>query len=441
MIQPISAAYVVLIFGVGTLFWASVGVLRFLCDRSQRPPARHRVGQAPSLGAADVALLMAARNEAAVIGESIDAAAAIVPRENIFVVSDASTDLTAEISRAADVNVLVLQVNAGKAGAIVAGLQHFDICRRFEVVLFMDADTRPAPDYLTTGLPAFQDRGVVAVAGYAKSIVDPLPGTRIGRLLVAYRQRFYTVLQLLFKYGQAAEALNVVSIVPGFASMYRASILPEIDISAPGLVIEDFNMTFEVHAKKLGRIAFHPGVAVAFTQDPENFRDYVRQIRRWTLGFWQTVRRHGFHAGVFWWALAAHVIELILAGLMLVFAIPVLMISVYGSALRGVGDAFSRFAFDVSSLLPPLSIALGIYLPDFVLTLIAVVALRRPSLLLWAPLFPLIRIVDAGVCLSTLPLAKSGSTGRWTSPTRRKLPAGFDVAMPVRITRKVGSEE
>jgi poly-beta-1,6-N-acetyl-D-glucosamine synthase len=417
----VSALYVVLIFGVGTLFWASVGVLRFLFDRARRPSGRHRVGHGPNLGAADVAVVIAARNEAAVIAESIDAAAAIVPRENIFIVSDASTDPTADISRAADVNVLELEVNAGKAGAIVAGLQHFDLYRRFEVVMFMDADTRPSPDYLTTGLPAFRDRDVVAVAGYAKSMDDPLPAQWIGRLLVAYRQRFYTVLQLLFKYGQAAGALNVVSIVPGFASMYRTSIVSEIDISAPGLVIEDFNMTFEVHAKKLGRIAHHPGMAVAYTQDPENFREYVRQIRRWTLGFWQTVRRHGFHAGVFWWALAAHIFELILSALLLVFLIPLFVISVYGSTHSGFSDSFSRFAFDVSVFLPPESIALGVYLPDFVLTVITVVALRRSSLLLWAPLFPLLRIVDAGVCLSTLPLAWSGSSGRWTSPTRRKL--------------------
>ena len=30
----------------------------------------------------------------------------------------------------------------------------------------------------------------------------------------------------------------------------------------PGLVIEDFNMTFEVHRRKLGRIAFEPRVRV-----------------------------------------------------------------------------------------------------------------------------------------------------------------------------------
>ena len=156
--------------------------------------------------------------------------------------------------------------------------------------MLLDADTRPNPDYLETGLPLFLDPEVVAVAGRAKSIMTPPAPTVLGRFLVAHRERLYIVVQLLLKYGQAARGANVVSIVPGFASMYRTSALAKIKVLAPGLVIEDFNMTFEIHAKKLGRIAFHPSAAVAYTQDPDNLQDYTRQVRRWILGFWQTVR-------------------------------------------------------------------------------------------------------------------------------------------------------
>ena len=44
---------------------------------------------------------------------------------------------------------------------------------------------------------------------------------------------------------------RVVTIVPGFASMYRTDAVAQIDVTGAGLVIEDFNMTFEIHAKKL----------------------------------------------------------------------------------------------------------------------------------------------------------------------------------------------
>src|SRR4029450_7121923 len=93
--------------------------------------------------------------------------------------------------------------------------------------------------------------------------------------------------------------------------MYRTRILSSIDIDAPGLAIEDFNMTFEVHARRLGRIAFHPGRAIAYTQDPHTLRDYSKQVERWSLGFWQTLRRHGLHVGRFWCLLAAFVAEVL----------------------------------------------------------------------------------------------------------------------------------
>lgn len=138
------------------------------------------------------------------------------------------------------------------------------------------------------------------------------------RFLFAYRERLYAAVQLLMKYGQGAGAANVVNIVPGFASMYRTRIVREIDVDAPEPRIEDFNMTFEVHAKKLGRIEFHPSAAVAYTQDPDNLRDYTRQVRRWTLGFGQTVRRHGWNRGQFWVVLYVHVLELISASFVLI---------------------------------------------------------------------------------------------------------------------------
>ncbi|CEA08011.1 N-glycosyltransferase [Arthrobacter saudimassiliensis] len=162
------------------------------------------------------------------------------------------------------------------------------------------------------------------------------------------------VVQLLMKYGQASRPANVVSIVPGFASMYRARVLPHIDMTAPGLLIEDFNMTFEVHAKQLGRIEFHPSAANAFTQDPNTIRDYTRQVRRWSLGFWQTVRRHGLHPGRFWMALLLHIVELIASSLLLVLTLPLAALSM------ATGSSFLR----------PEHLLLGVLLPDFLLTAI-----------------------------------------------------------------------
>ncbi len=46
-----------------------------------------------------------------------------------------------------------------------------------------------------------------------------------------------------------------------------AQSLREINISRSGLVIEDFNMTFEVHRKRLGIVAYTPGARCS-TEDP-----------------------------------------------------------------------------------------------------------------------------------------------------------------------------
>lgn len=415
----------VLILGVNTLFWTTVGATRLVATwLRRRPPPQHgktSVIKHRRFSAGDVAILIPAHNEAAVITDSLRAAAALLPLSHIHVVSDGSTDATVAIATQFGAQVFDLIPNRGKAGALVAGIEHFELERRFKVVLLLDADTRLAPDYLTTGLPLLDEPGVVAVAGRVRCLLDPPPRTRMGRFLISYRSRLYAVTQLLVKYGQAARWANVVPIVPGFASMYRTDVLSHINITAPGLVIEDFNMTFEVHAKKLGRIAFHPGTAVAFTQDPDTWHDYINQVRRWTLGYWQTVRAHGLHAGRFWVALALQVTELICSSVTVLAMLPLMAFAVYSDTLANTyGDPTVVGRWRVIGTLSPHYLLLGFLVPDLALTVFAAIALRRPRLLLLAPLFPLMRFVEAYICLRTIPMAwRIHSTGRWISPARR----------------------
>ncbi|MHC6220037.1 glycosyltransferase family 2 protein [Arthrobacter sp. MMS24-S77] len=435
---------IVLVLGISTIFWSFAGLLRLASEQSwriqvwsnrirgwisllrgggvpaqRRQRARHR-SKGVRIYPSNVAVLVAAHNEALVIRETILAASVLVPRRNIHIISDMSTDDTAAIARAAGVKVLELEPNRGKAGALAAGIAHFDLCKRFKVVMLLDADTRPTPDYLETGLPLFSDPTVVAVAGRAKSIMSPPSPTAIGRFLVAYRERLYIVVQLLLKYGQAARGANVVSIVPGFASMYRTSALAEIQVLAPGLVIEDFNMTFEIHAKKLGRIAFHPSAAVAYTQDPDNLKDYIKQVRRWILGFWQTVRRHGLQFGRFWFVLGLYIVELVASCIFFVLLVPAFLLSSIAAVEVWIlGNRSDVFVF-LSGVLRPQDVLIGVFLPDFFLTILAAITMRSPRLLLMAPLFPLMRILDAIICLQVLPRAYSArSSGVWVSPVRR----------------------
>lgn len=402
--------------GASTLVWGTVAVVRLVAEHNRRPglltPSMYYRGD-------EVAVLIAAHDEELVIADAVRAARQLVPARNVFVVSDGSRDDTVARARAAGATAWDLSPNRGKAGAIRAGLERFRIAERFPLLLLLDADSRPRPDYLRTALPLFTDDGVVAVAGRATTSTDT-PSTRMGRFLTAYRERTYLCTQYLHKFGQAASGADAVAIVPGFASLYRTDVLDRIDIDAPGLSIEDFNMTFEVHAKRLGRIAFHPACAIAETQDPAVLRDYSAQVRRWSLGFWQTLRRHGFHRGLFWLSLGVFALETVVSSLVLVAILPLLMIAAVAAVMSvlGTGEE-AAIAGEVATQVPLVPLLIGFVFVDVVMSVFACLVSRtrpRPVMLL----YPLMRVWDAVLCLRALGAAWGRpSDGRWRSPDRR----------------------
>jgi hypothetical protein len=85
-----------------------------------------------------------------------------------------------------------------------------------------------------------------------------------------------------------------------------------------------------------------------------------------------------------------------------------------------VGDTYHAVAAHLSRG----SVAFGVLLPDLLLTAAVAMIERRPKYLLWAPLFLLMRTIDAALALYTLPLAwLRRSDGRWRSLSRRAAPA------------------
>ena len=422
---------IVLVLGVNFTLWGTIGLLRVVDDRifpqrSRRadPPRASEVG----LDVADVALLIPAHNEELVLGRTVASAAALLPIQNIYVVSDGSDDATEVIAEQLGANVLRLEPGRGKASALAAGLHSFELGSRYRVVLLLDADTELSHDYLTRGLQLFADPSVVAVAGGTTTDWRRSGRSIVTRFLLAHRDRIYLLTQLLQKFGQSWRRTNVVHIVPGAASMYRVETLAELDLEAPGLVIEDFNMTFEVHRKRLGRIAFHPSVR-ASTQDPDNFRDYTRQVRRWSLGFWQTVRRHGFWPSRFCLALVVTVFELLMSSLFFAM-LPLAFFAAGVDALMGgaVPSMSAPLAY-LADAFDPRLLFLAVVLPDYTLTVFAAVVQRRPQYLLLGIGFVPMRVLDACTALYTLPLAFArSSSGAWRSPHRRAVALEHEVS-------------
>jgi poly-beta-1,6-N-acetyl-D-glucosamine synthase len=455
----------VFVLGVNFAIWGTVGGIRLIESLARRlfrrrgqdvsgpesrmVPVRRRHGASPapavrkvSLSIADVAVLMPAHNEAAVLGASLQAITQLAPRQNIHVVSDGSTDNTPELARQAGVHVYQTETNMGKAGALHRAIEHFGLIDRFAVVLLLDADTRIQPDYFTEALPLFNAPDVVAVAGCVRTARDRKLSL-IGNILIGHRQRIYAIGQRVLKFGQTYLRINATPIVPGFASMYRTEILPYVDMNPPGLVIEDFNMTFEVYQKRLGKVAFTLS-AVAVTQDPVTFHDYVRQTRRWAVGMWQTVRRHPPRANLFSAMLAVLLLELITSSTIFVLLPLLVFILVLPDVAHSVLHwlPFYDVHASVASHMRLSAVLFGVALPDYAMTCLVAVLERRPRLLLLGFFFPVMRIIDSAIGLTSIPAGwLVRSNGTWKSPARRAVapaPAGEPAHEPARAVTGPG---
>lgn len=226
-----------------------------------------------------LALLIPGHNEELVIQDTINSAlAAGQALEHIYVVNDASTDATAKLARAIVGHNNVLTVRrSGKALAIRKALNAFRIVDRYEWVHIADADSVFDKNYFKEFLKHLDASRYVAMTGYVQALN--------GGLVSKFRAYDYTYGQEVMRRLQ--HALGVISVIPGPSSCYRTDILKELDFET-NTMTEDFDITLQIHRKKLGRIGFIP-TAKTLTQDPRTIRDYYQQVERWYRGFWQGV--------------------------------------------------------------------------------------------------------------------------------------------------------
>lgn len=84
----------------------------------------------------NISVLVPAYNEAKTIGQTLDSLAAALPRSEVVVIDDGSTDGTGTVAAARGVLVIKNRRNLGKAAALARGLQ---VCSG-EVIAMVDAD-------------------------------------------------------------------------------------------------------------------------------------------------------------------------------------------------------------------------------------------------------------------------------------------------------------
>jgi cellulose synthase/poly-beta-1,6-N-acetylglucosamine synthase-like glycosyltransferase len=229
-----------------------------------------------------IAILIPVYNEEPVLKGTIDALVqADAERRDIFVVDDRSTDRTAEIARQCGVSVFTVPKNGGKANAQRAALAHFKLLENYDWVIFLDGDTKVDPYFINALYKAAKEDPSIAL------YVGQVASVKNDHLFSASRAFDYTYGQDLAKQGQSN--FNVIFVSPGCSSMYRTDVLAKLEIDHMTLA-EDMDLTMQVH--RVGEKVHYLSEAVVYTQDPNNLKDYHKQILRWYRGFWQVIRKH-----------------------------------------------------------------------------------------------------------------------------------------------------
>lgn len=234
-----------------------------------------------------LSLLLPGHNEELIIGTTIKSAvAAGQSRRDIYVVDDNSSDRTRKIAVSLLGEDHVLTVSrSGKALAVKKAIDHFDIVSRYTWVHVADADSIFSPDYFKIYSSKLNGRKYAVAVGFVQSLR--------GNWISTYRAMMYTYSQHIQRRVQSY--LGMISVFPGPITAFRTDIIPKLDIGNDTIIAEDFDITLQVHRKKLGNIVFIPK-AVNFTQDPQTLRDFIRQNQRWQRGFFQGVKKH--HIGL-----------------------------------------------------------------------------------------------------------------------------------------------
>lgn len=114
-----------------------------------------------------VLVIVPAWNEQDNVGHTVQAIRAALPATDMLVVDDGSSDLTAEVARAAGARVLVLPFNLGVGGAMRAGYA-FAKRHGYDAAIQVDADGQHNPADIVTVLRGLEHADIAIGARFAE---------------------------------------------------------------------------------------------------------------------------------------------------------------------------------------------------------------------------------------------------------------------------------
>jgi cellulose synthase/poly-beta-1,6-N-acetylglucosamine synthase-like glycosyltransferase/spore germination protein YaaH/peptidoglycan/xylan/chitin deacetylase (PgdA/CDA1 family) len=228
------------------------------------------------------------------------------PNFNIIFVDDGSKDDTyekvAEVFASHPKVKVFTKANGGKASALNFGIARTEA----EYVVCIDADTKLKPDAVSqlmkhlvpreewqnntanqdksnreTGEPFYQTGMVGAVAGNVKV------GNEVN-LLTKWQAIEYISSQNFDR--RAFASLNAITVVPGAIGAFLKKAIEDAGGFTTDTLAEDCDLTIRVI--RAGYIIENENSALAFTEAPENTRQFVKQRFRWSFGVLQTFWKH-----------------------------------------------------------------------------------------------------------------------------------------------------
>ena len=255
-----------------------IAVPFFHRDKPHGQPALHRY-----------AVLISARNEAAVIGhllESLRRQDYPAEKLSLFVVADNCTDNTADVARMGGAMVYE-RFNSqlvGKGYALNYLLEHIhaDYGDVFDGYFVFDADNLLEPNYITNMNRSFSD-GSRILTSYrnAKNFGD-------NWISAGYALWFLREAQFL---NHARSLLGTSCAVSGTGFLFHRDVLRRCGGWQFFLLTEDIEFTVD-NILAGERIGYCP-TAVLYDEQPVTFRQSWRQRMRWARGYLQVFRKYG----------------------------------------------------------------------------------------------------------------------------------------------------
>ncbi len=315
-------------------FWACIAFIAYpyvvyplvlaIVTRLGGRPVAAASGRLPS-----VSVVLVARNEAAAIGRRVREFAGLIAasglRGEVIVVSDGSTDDTAQAARAAGgetVRVIDLPTNVGKAAALSAGCAEASN----DVLVLADARQTWAPDALVRLLENYADPAVGAAGG--DLVVEEAPGVMAG---VGLYWRFEKWLR------RTESRLHSSVGLTGAICSVRRELFPSIP---PGTILDDVYWPLRVVMQ--GYRVVHDERARAYDRLPDRARDeFRRKVRTLSGNFQLIVRLPSLllpWRNPIWWQFVSHKLTRLL--------VPWALLGALGlAATLGAGEMLYRSLF------------------------------------------------------------------------------------------------